>query len=129
MAAMGILKHPDVYTASVVRSGVTDWRHYDTIYTERYMSTPQLNEKGYDIGRAMNPEYIENFKNAGGKILIMTGSTCPASSSRSRTSRSGCGPARSRDTRWIAPSSASRGPLCVRSWSGRGRCTMRERRS
>lgn len=73
MSAMGILKHPDVYAAAVDRSGPTDWRHYDTIYTERYMSTPQLNPDGYNIGRAMNGEYIENFKKEGGKLLIMHG--------------------------------------------------------
>jgi len=68
MAAMGVFKHPDVYAAAVVGSGVTDWRNYDTIYTERYMSTPQLNKKGYDTGRAMT--YVEDFK---GRVLIMHG--------------------------------------------------------
>ena len=73
MAAMGVLKHPDVYTAAVNGSGVTDWRHYDTIYTERYMSTPQLNPDGYDIGRATREDYVENFKEEGSHILIMHG--------------------------------------------------------
>ena len=73
MSAMGILKHPDVYTAAVNGSGVTDWRHYDTIYTERYMSTPQLNPDGYDIGRATREDYVKNFKDAGGHLLIMHG--------------------------------------------------------
>ena len=68
MAAMGIFKHPDVYTASVVRAGPTDWRNYDTIYTERYMSTPQLNPDGYKTGAAMT--YVKDFK---GKVLIMHG--------------------------------------------------------
>ena len=68
MAAMGIFKHPDVYTAAVDRAGPTDWRNYDTIYTERYMSTPQLNKKGYDKGAAMT--YVKDFK---GKLLIMHG--------------------------------------------------------
>ena len=68
MAAMGIFKHPDVYAAAVDRAGPTDWRNYDTIYTERYMSTPQLNEKGYVTGSAMT--YVDDFK---GKLLIMHG--------------------------------------------------------
>lgn len=68
MAAMGIFKHPDVYAASVVRAGVTSWRNYDTIYTERYMSTPQLNPEGYRKGSAMN--YARKLK---GKVLIMHG--------------------------------------------------------
>lgn len=68
MAAMGIFKHPDVYAASVVRAGVTDWQNYDTIYTERYMSTPQLNPDGYKTGAAMT--YVKDLK---GKVLIMHG--------------------------------------------------------
>lgn len=68
MAALGIFKHPDVYLASVVRAGPTDWRNYDTIYTERYMSTPQLNPEGYKTGAAMT--YVNDFK---GQVLIMHG--------------------------------------------------------
>jgi dipeptidyl-peptidase-4 len=68
MAAMGIFKHPDVYAASVNKSGVTDWRNYDTIYTERYMSTPQLNPEGYKNGSVMT--YVDQFE---GQILIMHG--------------------------------------------------------
>ncbi len=68
MAAMGIFKHPDVYAASVNRAGVTTWKNYDTIYTERYMSTPQLNPTGYKVGAPMT--YVKDFK---GKILIMHG--------------------------------------------------------
>lgn len=68
MAAMGIFKHPDVYAAAVDRAGPTDWRNYDTIYTERYMSTPQLNADGYDTGAAMT--YVKDFK---GKLLILHG--------------------------------------------------------
>ena len=68
MAAMGVFKHPSVYAAAVIGSGVTDWRNYDTIYTERYMSTPQLNKKGYDTGAAMT--YVKDLQ---GKICIMHG--------------------------------------------------------
>ena len=68
MAAMGVLKHPDVFRAAVVRSGVTDWRNYDTIYTERYMGLPRENPEGYRKGSCMT--YVKQFK---GKILIMHG--------------------------------------------------------
>ena len=37
----------DRFRLGVAGSGVYDWRMYDTIYTERYMSTPQLNPEGY----------------------------------------------------------------------------------
>jgi dipeptidyl-peptidase-4 len=41
---------PDTFTAGLAVAPVTDWRLYDTIYTERYMSTPQQNEDGYTQG-------------------------------------------------------------------------------
>ena len=38
---------PDTFEMGVSVAPVTSWRQYDTIYTERYMSTPQRNEEGY----------------------------------------------------------------------------------
>ncbi len=67
-AAMEILKHPDVFQAAAAQSSVTDWRHYDTIYTERYMWTPQGNKAGYDAGSAM--PLAANLK---GRLLIYYG--------------------------------------------------------
>lgn len=53
-SAMALLRHPDVFQAASASSAVTDWRNYDTIYTERYMWIPQENQEGYDAGSAMN---------------------------------------------------------------------------
>ncbi len=41
---------PQTFTMGMSVAPVTDWRFYDTIYTERYMSTPQRNAAGYDAG-------------------------------------------------------------------------------
>ena len=38
-----------VFKAGVAVAPPTDWRFYDTVYTERYMRTPQENAVGYDI--------------------------------------------------------------------------------
>jgi dipeptidyl-peptidase-4 len=41
------LTHSDRFALAIAASGVYDWRMYDTIYTERYMSTPERNPEGY----------------------------------------------------------------------------------
>ena len=41
---------PETFHAGAAVAPVTNWRQYDTIYTERYLSTPQLNPTGYDAG-------------------------------------------------------------------------------
>ncbi len=42
-----LMTHTTLFKAGVAGAGVSDWRLYDSIYTERYMSTPQLNPDGY----------------------------------------------------------------------------------
>ena len=53
VALLELLRHPEVFAAASAASPVTDWRNYDTIYTERYMWTPQGNKVGYDAGSAL----------------------------------------------------------------------------
>ena len=67
-AAMTVLRHPDVFAAGSAASPVTDWRNYDTIYTERYMWIPEENKAGYDAGAAMT--YAGNLR---GRLLIYYG--------------------------------------------------------
>jgi dipeptidyl-peptidase-4 len=67
-AAMQILRHPDVFAAASAASPPTDWRNYDTIYTERYMWIPEENKEGYDAGAAMT--YVNNLK---GRLLVYYG--------------------------------------------------------
>jgi dipeptidyl-peptidase-4 len=57
-----------VFQAASASSPVTDRRHYDTIYTERYMWTPQGNTKGYDAGAVMT--YVANLK---GRLMLYYG--------------------------------------------------------
>lgn len=63
-----LLRHPDVFQAACGSSPVTDYRHYDTIYTERYLYTPQENKAGYDAGSAMT--YAKDLK---GRLMIYYG--------------------------------------------------------
>jgi len=67
-SAMALLRHPDVFHAASAMSPVTDWRHYDTIYTERYMWIPEENKAGYDAGSAMT--YVNNLK---GRLMLYYG--------------------------------------------------------
>lgn len=50
---LALLRHPDAFHAACASSAVTDFRHYDTIYTERYLRTPKENPSGYDAGSAV----------------------------------------------------------------------------
>jgi len=47
MTLMCLFKQPDVFAAGVSGAPVTDWKLYDTHYTERYLGTPQNNADGY----------------------------------------------------------------------------------
>lgn len=48
LAAYAVVRHPDVFHAAVAGAPVTDWRLYDTHYTERYLGDPQLHAAAYD---------------------------------------------------------------------------------
>ncbi len=67
-SALCVLRHPEVFHAACASSAVTDWRHYDTIYTERYMWTPQENKAGYDAGSAMT-----YAKQSSGRLMLYYG--------------------------------------------------------
>ena len=57
-----------VFKAAIAVAPVTDWRFYDTIYTERYMRTPQENPTGYDESAALT--YTDSLK---GSFLLVHG--------------------------------------------------------
>jgi dipeptidyl-peptidase-4 len=47
MAALAVLRRPDVFKAAVAGAPVVDWEDYDTHYTERYLGLPKDNQQGY----------------------------------------------------------------------------------
>jgi dipeptidyl-peptidase 4 len=69
MSANCILKASDVFKMAIAVAPVTNWRFYDSIYTERYMHTPQENASGYDDNSPIN--FAKNLK---GKLLLIHGS-------------------------------------------------------
>lgn len=56
------------FKAGVAIAPVTSWKFYDSIYTERFMSTPQQNEAGYREGSPIT--YVDGLQ---GKLLLMHG--------------------------------------------------------
>ncbi|MCU1334770.1 MAG: peptidase dipeptidylpeptidase domain protein [Bryobacterales bacterium] len=65
MTLNALLNAPDVFRAGIAGAPVTDWRNYDTIYTERYMGLPKDNPDGYK-NTALPPQ----AKNLKGKLMI-----------------------------------------------------------
>ena len=48
LAALAVLRRPDVFHAAIAGAPVTDWRLYDTHYTERYLGDPEQEPDTYD---------------------------------------------------------------------------------
>lgn len=61
-----LLHAPDVFKAGAAGAAVTDWRNYDTIYTERYLGLPSENEQGY---RDSSP--VHAAANLKGRLLLI----------------------------------------------------------
>jgi dipeptidyl-peptidase-4 len=64
------MTHSTTFKAGIAVGSVTDWRNYDSIYTERLMLTPQNNREGY---RKSSPRF--DAKNLHGNLLLMHGTT------------------------------------------------------
>ena len=68
MSTNCILKGNDIFTTAIAVAPVTSWRFYDSVYTERYMQTPQENASGYDENSPIN--HADKLK---GKYLLVHG--------------------------------------------------------
>lgn len=68
MSSLCITKGADVFKMAIAVAPVTTWRYYDSIYTERYLRTPQQNAKGYDENSPIN--FVDQLK---GAYLIVHG--------------------------------------------------------
>ncbi|MFD0993417.1 S9 family peptidase [Tenacibaculum geojense] len=69
MSTNCILKGNDIFSTAIAVAPVTSWRFYDTVYTERYMTTPQENAEGYDDNSPIN--YADKLE---GNYLLVHGS-------------------------------------------------------
>jgi dipeptidyl-peptidase-4 len=68
MTLMNLLKHPGAYKAGISGAPVTNWRLYDTHYTERYMGHPDDGDGKYEISSPIS--YAENLSDP---LLIVHG--------------------------------------------------------
>ena len=68
MSTNCLLKGNDVFSTAIAVAPVTSWRFYDSVYTERYMQTPQENASGYDDNSPIN--YADKLE---GNYLLVHG--------------------------------------------------------
>lgn len=68
MSSLAITKGADVFKMAIAVAPVTSWRFYDTVYTERYLTTPEENPTGYDENSPLN--FAELLK---GDYLVIHG--------------------------------------------------------
>ena len=68
MTSLAMTKNPDLFKMGIAVAPVTNWRYYDTVYTERYLKTPQENPSGYDDNSPV--QFAQNLK---GKFLLVHG--------------------------------------------------------
>ena len=69
LSSLCLTKGADYFSMGIAVAPVTNWRYYDSIYTERYMQTPQENPDGYDDNSPIN--HVDKLK---GKYLLVHGS-------------------------------------------------------
>lgn len=68
MTSLAMTKGADVFKIGIAVAPVTNWRYYDSIYTERFLQTPQENADGYDQN---SPTTFANLLK--GKFLLIHG--------------------------------------------------------
>lgn len=68
MASLAMTKGADVFKMGIAVAPVTNWRFYDSVYTERFLQTPQENKDGYDLNSPTT--YAKLLK---GKFLLIHG--------------------------------------------------------
>lgn len=68
ISSLAMTRGSGVFKIGIAVSPVTHWRFYDTIYTERYLQTPQLNPQGYDLNSPTT--YAADLR---GKFLLVHG--------------------------------------------------------
>jgi dipeptidyl-peptidase-4 len=72
LSALAVLRRPDIFRAAIAGAPVTDWRLYDTHYTERYLGDPAGNPAAYEIS-SLNDDPERAVATAIRPLLIIHG--------------------------------------------------------
>ncbi|TGE20607.1 S9 family peptidase [Hymenobacter aquaticus] len=68
MTALAMTKNADLFKMAISVAPVTNWRYYDSVYTERFLKTPQENPGGYDDNSPV--QFAQQLK---GRYLLVHG--------------------------------------------------------
>ncbi|MFF2775847.1 prolyl oligopeptidase family serine peptidase [Streptomyces sp. NPDC058052] len=73
LAGLAVLRRPDVFHAAVVGAPVTDWRLYDTHYTERYLGTPESAPEVYAAQSLLTDDGLSAPREPARPMMIVHG--------------------------------------------------------
>ncbi|WP_216590316.1 S9 family peptidase [Streptomyces brasiliscabiei] len=73
LAALAVLRRPDVFHAGIAGAPVTDWRLYDTHYTERYLGDPAKNAAAYAKSSLITGEGLSSPAEPHRPLMIVHG--------------------------------------------------------
>lgn len=71
LSLMALVQRPDIFKIAIAGAPVVDWTLYDTGYTERYMSIPSKNPKGYQKSNVLS--WIKSFPDEENRVLLLHG--------------------------------------------------------
>ncbi|MCH6162378.1 S9 family peptidase [Streptomyces marispadix] len=73
LAALAVLRRPDVFHSAVAGAPVTDWRLYDTHYTERYCGTPEEDPEVYARSSVVTDEGLSGADHRHRPLMLIHG--------------------------------------------------------
>ncbi|MEU6157129.1 prolyl oligopeptidase family serine peptidase [Streptomyces sp. NPDC047130] len=73
LAALAVLRRPDVFAAGVAGAPVTDWRLYDTHYTERYLGDPAADPRAYAASSLVTDDGLSGAAERGRPLMVIHG--------------------------------------------------------
>jgi len=70
MSTLCLERYPELFKMAIAVAPVTNWRFYDSVYSERYLGLPSTDPQAYDDFSPINKKWTSNMK---GKYLLIHG--------------------------------------------------------